>query len=323
MKFLLLLCVLLCLLTTSHAVVKDWQQAYQLDATYRQAERMVATANDEWQKLRADPDVPPLDITRAKEKLAIEQAKYRLVKVAATTRALTAVGDVLVGRRRFAAAEAAWTLSKLQVHAAEARLSAGMLSTQELAKAQKECADAETEMKNSKRELIGAENRVKIYVETPPDLLPPVPLFDELSVSFDGHADLLSAQFQCNEAEHALIFAEGPDTAKLTRKNRERDLRNAQDALVDVQHALRDGLDAALRRWKAAREQADLAAEHEKLAELDLRTAKRRFEAGSIAQLTLQQAKLAALKAETSRDEVLVEVWQSRLAVARACGGGL
>ena len=322
-NFVILYCLLFCLFAAAHAAVQDWQQAYQLDAGYRQAERAVATATDDVQKLRDDPDTPPLDLARAKETLAIEQAKFRMVKLAATTRALTAVGDVLVWRRKFAAAEAAWTVCKLQLHAAEARQAAGMLSAQELAKAQKECADAETEMKNDKRELLGAEIRVKIYVETPPEQLPPVPPLEEKSTGFDGHPDLLSAQAQCNEAERALVFAEGPDTAPLTRKNRARAVRNAQDALVDVGRVLRDGLDTALRRWPAAREQDELTMEHVKLAQLELRTAKRRFDAGAIAQLDWQQALLAALKADTAREEALVEIWQARLAVARACGGAL
>lgn len=322
MRWMMALC-LLGMVMLGRAAVQDWQQAYRLDAAYREAERAVATATDELTKLHADPEAAPLALTRAEETLAEARAKVRLAGVEATGKALTAAGDLLIARRQLTVNEAKVARGKLEWQAAQVRFNAGMISAQELAKTKKDGADADAALANAQRELAGAETRVKIYVDPPPAQLPPTPPLDPAGIALGEHPQLLAAQHRRNETARVVALAQGPDTAPLEKATREREAQDAADALQETERVLNDGVATARRRMLAAAENDRMTREHLALAETDWATARKRYAAGAISQLALKTVECTWREAELARTTAEVESWQARLAVARAVGGAL
>ncbi len=317
--------LLLCLgaLTLAHAGAKTWEEAYHLDASYREAERAVQTATDDLAKAKADPEAAPLTVTRAEEKLTEAQAGVRNAKVQTTVKVLTAVGDLLTARRRAAASEAHATQAHLSATAAKIRADAGMASAQELARAKEDAAAADGSLAAANRELQGALDRVHLYVDTPPDALPPLPVQEIAGTALGDHVTLITAKDRVSEAKRTLALAQGPDTAALDRTAGERALKSAEDALDDAQRVLKDGVETAKRRYHTAVEGEGTTAEALKLAQADVKTAQKRFDAGAISQLALQQAVAALRDAEAAREQAAVERWLSHLGLIQAVGGAL
>jgi outer membrane protein TolC len=317
----LLLCVFI--FTFAHAGAKTWEEAYRLDASYREAERAVQTATDELTKAKADPEAAPLTTTRAQEKLVEAQANVRGAKLQTTLKVLTAVGDLLTARRRAAAADARAELARLSYTATKIRHEAGMASAQELARAQEDAATAKTTLDAAQRELKGATDRVRIYVDTPPDTLPPLKVLEIAGMALGEHPTLVAAQFRVAEAKRALALAQGPDTAALVKSAAERGLKSAEDTLDDTLRVLKDGVEAAKRRYLSAVENEATTEKALTLAQADVKTAQKRFDAGAISRLALQQAVAAQRDAEAAREAAAAERWLSHVSLLQATGGAI
>lgn len=323
MRILIICCLLFTLVAVHAATAENWEDAYRLDVNYLDAERAVVTAHDELNKLKADPEAAPLALTRAQEKLDETQARLRQAKVDATTKAFTALGDVLVDRCKATAATAKLNLAALQLDAANVRKQAGMISEQELARTLADNAQATVSLATAKRELLGAEARAKLYISKIPDALPAPPEIEAEKVTLGDHPQLLTARHKLSEAERALALAQGPDTAPLDLEARKRELQSAQDAFHDTERSLTEALAAARRRYLAALESEHLATDSLKLAQTDLATAQKRYQNGAVSRLTQQQSEAAKLDAASSYEQAHTELWLARIALVQAAGGAL
>ncbi|WP_299428265.1 TolC family protein, partial [uncultured Meiothermus sp.] len=104
----------------------------------------------------------------------------------------------------------------------------------------------------------------------------------------------------------------------LDRAARERDLARARTAQMDVERNLGDVLEATKRRLQSAQENHRLARESQVRLGNELVAAQRRFQAGAIAQVVLEQAELARAEADRSVLAAQIEVWNAIYALQAA-----
>jgi len=317
----LLLILLILPLISFAQLASNWQEYYHLDAGYRQAERVVQSAEDDKKKNDADPAVKPVDITRSIEAVTEAKAKLLLTGLTATETALTAVGDVLAGRLKVKSEAERVEQTKMDLNVAEIKKDKGAASDIELAKAKQKYYDAMNSADIAKRELKSAETRVKMFVTNVPDALPEPVVIDVAKLSYLTHANYITAQNKINEADRIVAISSGPDTTAIDKVNRERDLQNAKDAMGDVEKTLRDGLDAAKRNYLNAQDSYQLTKDRLVLAQKDLNTAKERFNAGAISKLALQSYISAEMDYQLSVEQAKDSLWLAGIALLKASGG--
>jgi hypothetical protein len=320
MKKLLLILIILPLISFAQ-LASNWQEYYHLDAGYRQAERVLQSAEDDKKKNDADPAVKPVDITRSIEAITEAKAKLLLSGLTATETALTAVGDVLTGRLKVKSEAERVELTKMDLNVAEIKKDKGAASDIELAKAKQKYYDALNSSDIAKRELKSAETRVKMFVANVPDALPEPVVIDPAKLSYLTHANYITAQNKINEADRIVAISSGPDTTAIDKVNRERDLQNIKDAMGDVEKTLRDGLDAAKRNYINAQDSYQLTKDRLVLARKDLNTSKERFNAGAISKLALQSYISAEVDSQLSVEQAKVSLWLAGVALLKASGG--
>lgn len=287
------------------------KEAYRKDSSYLEAERALDAARDELAKVQGDPEAAPLALTRAQEGVAVAQAKLAQARKEADARALEAYAGVLLAQTDLALARARKELSGLQLQAAELRFKAGAVSATELARVRDQDNQAANAVRTATRALEQAQARLRPYGEVRVQALPEPGPVDPAKFGIAGHARLLEAQQQVREAERALALASGPDTAPLEKGARERDLARARTALADVQRTLEDALEAARSRYQGAVEAYRLAREAQARGAGELEAARKRFAAGSIAQLALKQSEIAKAEADRGVLAAQVELWQA------------
>lgn len=320
MKNLLLILLMLPVVIFAQSAA-NWQEYYHMDAGYRQAERVLQSAEDDKKKNEADPAVKPIDIIRSTETVAEARAKLSLTGLTATETALTAVGDVLTGRLKVKSEAEHVAQAKMDLNVAEIKKSKGAASDIELAKAKQKYYDAENAADIAQRELKSAETRVKMFVAAVPDSLPePMPL-DSTQFTYINHPNYITAQNKINEAERIVGISSGPDTTAIDKVNYDRDLQNVKDAMGDVEKTLRDGLDVAKRNFINGQDSYQLTKDRLVLAQKDLSTAKERFNAGAISQLALQSSISAEVDAQLAVGQAKVTLWLARVALLKASGG--
>lgn len=297
------------------------EEAYRKDSSYLEAERALEAERDELAKVQGDPEAAPLTLTRAQEGVALAQAKLTQARKEADARALEAYTGVLLAQTDLELARARKELSGLQLQAAELRFKAGALSATELARLRDQDNQAANAVNAATRALEQAQARLRPYGEVRVQALPEPGPVDPAKFSVAQHARLLEAQQRVREAERALALASGPDTAPLDRSARERDLSRARSALDDLQRTLTDALEAARNRYQSAVEGYKLARETQARSAGELEAARKRFAAGSIAQLTLKQNEIAKAEADRGVLAAQIELWQAIYAL-RVAGNG-
>lgn len=320
MKKLLILLLIIPIISLAQTAA-NWQEYYRLDAGYRQAERVLLSAEDDKKKNEADPAVKPIDIIRSTEAVTEAKAKLLLTGLTATETALTAVGDVLTGRLKVKSESERVEQMKMDLTVAEIKKDKGAASDIELARAKQKYLDALNSADMAKRELKSAETRVKMFVENVPDALPEPIQMDASKFTWQTHADYITARNKINEAERIVAISSGPDTTAIDKVNRDRDLQNLKDAMGDVEKTLRDGMDAAKRNYINATDSYQLTKDRLVLAQKDLNTAKERFNAGAISKLALQSYITAGMDAQLSVEQAKVTIWLAQVVLLKASGG--
>ncbi|RIH88229.1 TolC family protein [Calidithermus roseus] len=295
--------------------------AYLKDSSYLEAGRALEAAQDELRRVQGDPEAAPLSLTRAQEGVALAQAKLVQARKEADARALEAYTGVLLAQTDFNLARARKELSALQLQAAELRFKAGAISATELARVRDQDNQAANALSAAERALEQARSRLRPYGEVGVQALPEPDPLDPGKFSLEGHARLLEAQQQVREAERALVLASGPDTAPLDKSARERDLSRARAALSDLQRTLADALEAARNRYRSAVESYRLARETQARSASELEAARKRFAAGSIAQLALKQSEITKAEADRGVLAAQIELWQAIYGL-RVAGNG-
>lgn len=317
----LLFSLLLCGLAQAQPLEAFLKEAYRKDSGYLEAERALAAAQDELARVQGDPEAAPLTLSRAQESLALAQAKLAQARKEADARALEAYAGVLLAQTDLELARARKELSGLQLQAAELRYKAGAISASELARVRDQDNQAANALSAATRALEQARARLRPYGEVRVEALPEPGPLDPAKFGTAGHARLLEAQQQLREAERALALASGPDTAPLEKSARERDLDRARTALADVQRSLADALEAARNRYQSALEGYRLARETQARSAGELEAARKRFAAGSIAQLALKQTEIAKAEADRGVLAAQIELWQAIYGL-RVAGNG-
>jgi hypothetical protein len=305
-------------LGTAQPVKVFLQEAHTKDTAYLDAERSLAAAQDELRKAQGDPEIAPLLLTRAQESLVVAQARLGQSRQEALARALEAYSAVLLSQTDLALAQQRKELTALQLQAASLRFQAGAISAAELARMRDQDAQAASAVRTAQRALDQARARLRPYGEVRVESLPEPGTVDVARFGIQNHVRLLEVQQQVREAERALALAAGPDTAPLDRAARERDLARARTAQMDVERNLGDVLEATKRRLQSAQENHRLARESQVRLGNELVAAQRRFQAGAIAQVVLEQAELARAEADRSVLAAQIEVWNAIYALQAA-----
>lgn len=301
-------------LSLAQSVEVFLKDAYKKDSAYQDAERSLVAAQEDLRKAQSDPEVAPLTLTRAQETLAVAQAKLTQSREEAQAKALEAYGAVLLAQTDLALAQQRKELSGLQLQAANLRYQAGAISAGELAKARDQDNQAASGIRTAQRGLEQAQARLRPYAgasEVRVQALPEPGNVDVGKFSSKAHARLLEVGQQVREAERALALSSGPDTAPLDKAARERDLAKVKAAQADLERNLEDALEAAKRRYQTAVDSYRLARESQTRAASDLEAAKKRFAAGSIAQIILKQAELSKAEADRATLAAQLEVWNA------------
>lgn len=287
------------------------QDAYKKDTPYLDAERSLASAQDELRKTQGDPEAAQLALTRAQEGVVVAQAKLSQGRQEADARALEAYAGVLLAQADLNLAQQRKELTTLQLQAADLRFKAGAISAADLARVRDQDAQASSAVRTAQRGLDQAQSRLRPYGEVKVQALPEPGNVDPNKFSIKNHARLLEINQQVREAERALALSSGPDTAPLDKTARERDLARVKASASDLERNLSDALEAAQRRYGSAVESYRLAKESQTRLQSELDAARRRFAAGAIAQTVLKQAELSKLEAERSALAAQLEVWNA------------
>lgn len=320
MRILLSIILLLTLAGTSLAGAYD--TAYRQDAAYQTAERALATASEELAKVHADPGATPMQDLEAQERLSEARARLAGSEAQARQRVIIAWIAVLTARRQRDAAQAKAVRAHLQQAAAEARRSAGAISAQELARAVEAAASADTAAVEAGNALIKAELRARPYGAVPEETPGLPPTLDATRLSCAGHPDLLAARHRVSASERTLALAQGPDSSRLERQARERDVQNARDALDETARRCDEGLDAAARGVTVALDRFRLAEQSLLLATREMETSGKRFEAGAISRIALSDATITRLEASGQVESARSDTWQAYFTLLLAAGGG-
>lgn len=298
-----------------------FDDAYRKDAEYLASVRAVDTATDALAKVQADPSVVPVSLTEAKDMLSEVTAKRALVEAKARGRVLSSWMGMRTAGLALSATESKAKLADLQLQSVQIRFQAGAASTQEVERTKDAKTKADAALAGARRNFIGAEIRLKVYGAYPKEE-PGEPAALALeTLTGATHPDLLAAQHQLAAAERALALAQGPDTAPLDRAARERELTGAKDTLQDTERLVRETLDAAKRRYQAARDGYGSATNAVKLAQVDLETARKRQTAGAISNIALLEAEIALQENQSAQGEALAELWQAYYGLLEAAGG--
>lgn len=320
MRYVLLVMLFSLLALPGLATLDD---AYLRDADYLGALRTVQTADDEVARAKADPDGAPLALTRAEERLAHARAALTLATCNVKLKIATALTDVLVARRQREVSMMKQLLAQMQLKAAGVRREAGAISAQDYAQAKDAAVRAGVTLATDTSNLDGTVLRLKPYGDAPADA-PPLPAaFNEADCTIARHPVVLNAMNAAAEAQRAFDLAQGPDTAPRDRAARERELATATDVLRDTRRVQAETLDAALRRYRAARESVRVAQDSLVLSRDALAATQKRHAAGSVSQQAQLEAEIAVSESELAVEKASAELRLAHFAVNQATGGVL
>ncbi|HEU4742916.1 MAG TPA: TolC family protein [Meiothermus sp.] len=287
------------------------------DANLLEAQRGLTAAQDELRKQQADPDAPPLAVTRAQENLALAQARLAAAQAGAEN-------TVVENYTALLEAQAALNLAQKRLEQANLRLEAVRLRRQAGAISQADLTAAEAAQGRATSDLARARNTLALAQARIPDVegrpLPEAPALPP-GLSWENNLARLQAQHAVREAERAVALASGPDTPPLEVAARERSLESARTTLADLERTLRQAFDAAQNRYAAAQQAYTLAQRDLDQARQALAAARSRLQAGALSRLDFLQSEIGVLEAESALTSALAEVWKARQGVIVAARG--
>lgn len=288
------------------------------DANLLEAQRGLSAAQEELRKQQADPDAPPLALTRAQENLALAQARLAAARAGAAATVIANYTAVLEAQAALELAQKRLEQANLRLEAARLRRQAGAISQADLAAAEAAQGRAASEVARARNTLALAQARLPgVEVRSLPEApaLPP-------GLSWEWSAARLQAQNALREAQRAVALASGPDTPPLELAARERSLESARTALADLERTLRQAFEAAQNRYTAAQQAYGLAQRDLTQAQQALAAARTRLQAGAISRLDFLQSEINLLEAQSAYTSALGELWKARQGVVVASLGG-
>ncbi len=270
-------------------------------------------AERRYRALLEDPWAAPLEreeAAEAKTKAAVEKGRLRLELWQA---ALLRYSAPLLAEAKKDAAEAALAVARIKAEAAAIRYRHGAINKVELVAAEKETEEARLALEAAEAELKAARAFLAEYGVPPPTALP------EISPPKDPrpehHPRYRLAELALAAARRAYALAQGPDTARIVRTQKEAELFAAQKAL----QAAREDLEKALLEAQRARRQAKAAlalqTEALKTAEERLAAAQARYQKGLVSRLELEAARAERSRAELALLNARLELLKATAAL--------
>ncbi|PZA07954.1 MULTISPECIES: TolC family protein [unclassified Meiothermus] len=288
------------------------------DAKLLEAQRGLSAAQDELRKQQADPDAPPLAVTRAQENLALARARLAAAQAGAENAVIENYTAALEAQAALELAQKRLEQANLRLEAARLRRQAGAISQADLTAAEAAQSRAASEVARARNALALAQARLPgVELRS----LPEAPALPQ-GLGWEGSAARLHAQNAVREAERAVALASGPDTPPLELAARERSLEAARTALADLERTLRQAFDAAQDRYMAAQRAYGLAQRDLTQAQQALAAARTRLQAGVISRLDFLQSEINLLEAQSAYASAAGELWKARQGVVVASLGG-
>lgn len=299
------------------AAVGFTQEAPSLDRASVQREAVAASTDVSTAELdleaaqrdrsRVEADPTSLRVAELRVRHAVEAAEdaVRNARAAARDAGADAFEAALQARDRVAVAEAALAIASTEARAAQIRLEAGAATESDVARAADAARASERDLADARRAYALALDRLALRMNRAEvnvplrsiDEDPQVSALDDVLPRVAEHAGLRAARRTVELAEAQLAAVDVAFTSARA------DIEAAQDALAtaelrasDLESTVRLAIRQAYNAVLGA--DARLVSAHEALATAveDVEVAVIRFEAGSIAQVTLERVRLGRLQ---------------------------
>lgn len=265
------------------------------------AERDLAAAERDLTRVDADPT--SLRVSELGARHAVEAAEdaVRNARAAASDAGADAFEAALQARDRVGVAEAALSIASTQAEAAQVRLDAGAATESDVARAADAARSAERDLADARRAYALALDQLALRLgrdSVAGTLLaidddPQVPELDEVLPRVSENAGLRSARRGVALAEAQLAAVDVAFTsARADVESAEDALATAEQRANDLESTLRLAIRQAYNAVLAADARLVSAQEALVTADEDVDVAVIRFDAGSIAQVALERARL-------------------------------
>ncbi|MFO7543873.1 MAG: TolC family protein [Trueperaceae bacterium] len=285
-------------------------RAAEANASVRAARLDLATAERDLERVRADPTT--LRIARLQAEQSHQRAVAALAAATESARdaAATAYENALQADDRVAIAEAALAIAASLHDAARIRFEAGAATRLDLERAANDVQAAARDLDDARQTRDLAYQRLASQVgdaEAPIALTPapppgPVPDLDQVRTWAEENRTVLAAAHQLALAEAQLTAIDVPLTTPRADIEAARDRVDTARLQLDEQRRVLDlELQQARNAAVAAAARLQSADEAVVTAEEDVRVQRLRFEAGTVAQLTLAQSELQASRQRAAR----------------------
>ena len=280
-------------------------RAVQASVEVRTARLDLDAARREAARVQADPTSLRVPTLNARHDVEAARDALRNAEASARDAAADAFEAALEAQDSVAIAEAAMRIARVEARAAAIRLEAGAATESDVARAEDVVRSAERDLRDARQAQELARDRLAVRLGEAGDLLaldgsvpePVVPSLDEATSRLDENASLRSARRAVVVAEAQLEAVDVAFTVARADVEAARDRLDSAELRADD---LRSSLTLAVRQAHnavlAAEGRLASAREQVATAEEDVRVANVRFEAGSIAEVALERARLDLLR---------------------------
>ncbi len=286
-------------MTPAEAASPDVQTAQRdLDAALRERDRV-----------EADPTSLRVALLDARHAADAATEALRNARHAARANAASAFETVLEAELDVRIAEADLAIRRIEADATRIRQQAGAATQTDVARAEDAQASAERDLRDAQDAAELARDRLAVALGQEGDLPPlagatdpPVlPSLEATLARLDENAPLAAARRAVTRSEANLDAVNVPFTTPQTQIDAARDaVANAETRANDLATSLSLTLQQAYNAVTAAAGRLDGARDALTTARDDLQVAQVRFDAGSIAELDVQRADLALLRAQAN-----------------------
>lgn len=285
-------------------------RAADANASVRAARLDLATAERELERVRADPTSLRIALLQAEQAQERAVASLAAATESARDAAASAYENALQADDRVAIAEAALAIAESLHDAARIRFEAGAATRLDLERAANDVQAAARDLDDARQSRDLAYQRLASQLgdaEAPVALTPapapgPVPDLDQVRSWAEANRTVLAAAHQLALAEAQATAIDVPLTTPRADIEAARDRVDTARLNLDEQGRVLD-LELQQARNAAVAAAARLQSADEALAtaEEDVRIQRLRFEAGTVAQLTLAQSELQARRQRAAR----------------------
>ncbi|MDZ7706691.1 MAG: TolC family protein [Trueperaceae bacterium] len=280
-------------------------RAVQASAEVRTARLDLDAAQREAARVEADPTSLRVPTLTARHDVEAARDALRNAESSARDAAADAFEAALEAQDSVAIAEVALRIARVEARAAEIRLEAGAATESDVARAQDVVRSAERDLRDAGQALELALDRLAVRLGAVGDLPtlegadrePVVPDLDAATSRLDENASLRSSRRAVVVAQARLEAVDVAFTVARADIEAARDrLASARLRTDDLQSSLTLAVRQAHNAVLAAEGRLASAREQVATAEEDVRVASVRFEAGSIAEVALERARLDLLR---------------------------